>query len=549
MQNHRKTRVQKTSRIVAMAMALALAAVCVVGAGAASTKSRSSQVLTPQTFIDLAKQVRPAVVSIKINAETLEKLEQWQRERRARPRAPQRMAPGEGLEGLDELDIPDWVKEFFKSAPGLRWREIMPEEDVFRYPYGAGSGMIVRSDGYVLTNRHVLYHPILGVKMYKEGQITVVLADGRKFTGDQVKVVATDQLTDLAVLKIEATGLPTVKWGDSDAIEVGEWVMAIGDPLELTGSVSQGIISGKAREVEIAGYAQLIQTDAMINPGNSGGPLVNLDGEVIGVNQMIASTTRLWSGVGFAIPSNIARKVAEDLIEKGHPVRGYIGIRMTDPDTEFPALAAHEGYEGKNGVGVVEVYEGYPAAKAGIKPYDIIVAIDGKEVESNTQVQRLITAHKPGEKIEFKIFRGGKFINLTVIAGDWPSEEKLLALGKSQQKLELEKPKEKAEPEKKGRIGIVVANHPEDPNAPEESKGVAIKQVQAGSAAAAAGLQVGDVILEVEKRRVRDSEEFMKVVNEALARLDKSKKQEKGLLMRVQRGDRIMLVPVMPSAQ
>jgi len=528
-----------------MAMATMLAALVIV-VGGAQGKSAGDNTLTDRTFIDLAKQVRPAVVSIKINAETLEKFEQWQREQQLKPRKPQqRVVPPEGL---DEEQLPDWLKEFFKNLPGGP-NLSGPEEELFKHPYGAGSGMIIRSDGYILTNRHVLFHPMLGSRMFNKSDITVILSEGgkeRKFTGDQVKFIAADQLTDLAVLKIDAKNLPTIKWGDSNKLEVGEWVMAVGDPLELTGSVSQGIISGTGREVEIAGYQSLIQTDAVINPGNSGGPLVNLDGEVVGINMAIASTTRLWSGVGFATPSDMAHKISDDLIEHGHPVRGYIGIRMTDPD-EFPALAAHEGYKEKGGVGVVTVYPNQPAGKAGLRPYDIIVEIDGKKVDSNVDVQRAITARRPGDKIEFKIFRGGKTQTFTVTAGDWPTEETLMALGAPPKtKPETGKAEETEQPQK-GRIGLAVENYPETPNAPEEQRGVVIRQVRPNSPAANAELRTGDVIFDVEKERVHNTDGFQTAVKDALAKWDKTaNKKEKGLLLRIRRGDQEKLVQVFP---
>jgi len=538
----------KTRRFLTLAITMVfVAALAFAQPVAAQAKTRSDQALTPRTFIDLAKQVRPAVVSIKINAETLEKIKEWQRERRVRPQAPrQQTIPPDAW---DELDLPEWLKEFFKNAPGLQIPIVpLPEEDLFNYPYGAGSGMIVRSDGYILTNRHVLYYPLLGERMFKEGQITVVVSDGtkegRKFTGDQVKMIATDQLTDLAVLKIDAKDLPTIKWGDSDQLEIGEWVMAVGDPLELTGSISQGLISGTGREIEIAGYAKLIQTDAVINPGNSGGPLVNLDGEVVGVNMAIASNTRYWAGVGFAIPSSVARKIAEDLVEHGHPVRGHIGIRMTDPD-EFPALAAHESYEGKKGVGIVEVYEGYPAVKAGLRPYDIIVEIDGKEVEDNIHVQRLITSHEPGDKIKFKVFRGGKYETITVAAGDWPTEEKLMALSGQKREKRVEKTVEVEKPQPKGRVGLTVENYPDKPGASDEEKGVVIREIRPRSPAAGAqpSLRVGDVVLEVEKERIRSADEFKKILSDRFAEFDKSKKKDKDtLLLKVRRSNQILLV-------
>ena len=523
--------VKSLNQLAAMVLVAVLLFAAPPGTGA---KTSADQVLTPRTFIDLAKEVRPAVVSIKINVETLEKLEDYRRERRVRPRAPREGIPPE----LEELDIPDWFKDFFRFEARPSLPKI--DDDFFRYPYGAGSGMIIRSDGYILTNRHVLFHPLLvDERMFKEGQITVVLADKRKFTGDQVKLVATDRLTDLAVLKIEAENLPTVKWGDSDELEIAEWVMAVGDPLELAGSVSQGIISGIGRNIEIAGYLRLVQTTAVINPGNSGGPLVNLDGEVVGVNMAIASNTRFWQGVGFAIPSSVARRVASDLIEHGHPVRGHIGIRMTDPD-DFYALAAHEGYEGEKGVGIQEVYEGYPAHEAGLRPYDILVEIDGHEVADSYAVQRLITYHNPGDEMKFKVFRGGKYLTLTVTAGEWPSEETMTAMIRPPRRQPPAKIEQKEEPEVSGQLGLVLEDYPDDPDAPDEEKGVVIRQIRPRSPAASAQprLRVGDVILEIEKQRVRSTEQFGGIIDERVAERKKSaQKDDKALLLNVRRDD------------
>ncbi|MBM3334940.1 trypsin-like peptidase domain-containing protein [Candidatus Sumerlaeota bacterium] len=523
-----------------------------IGLLASKTAQASSadQNLTPRTFIDLARQVRPSVVSIRINTETWEKFEQWRRDQQSRPPRSRRefvIPPGGSEEDMNEMR--DWLREFFRfEMPAI------PEQqrDLFRYPYGAGSGMIVRSDGYILTNRHVLYYPATGPegKMFKEGDITVILADGRKFNHEKVKVVAADPLSDLAVLKIDASGLPAVKWGDSDKLEVGEWVMAIGDPLELRGSVSQGIISGLGRDVEIAGYPQLLQTDAMINPGNSGGPLVNLEGEVVGVNMAIASTTRLWAGVGFAIPSTLARKICDDLIEHGHPVRGYIGILMTDPDN-FGALAAHEGYEGKKGVGIVEVFPGTPGEKAGLRQGDIIVRVDGKEVESNLTVVRTVTAHRPGEKMIFEIFRNGKTEKVTVTAGEWPSEEKLAALVGPKRGPQRKKAKAQVEQADKQQLGLEVETYPDKPGAAEDEKGVIIRRIIPGSRAANAQppLQVGDVIMSVERKRVHSSNELKQRVEERLAEIEKATKKAKTLMLSVRRGDKAAMLVFVPLSE
>lgn len=532
----------KTAGFLVTALFVAVA----IGVPAMTTDAKN-QIMTPRTFIDLAKKVHPAVVSIKINEETREKMEKWQRDLQ-RPRLPDEENQGEEGRTLPREfeNLPDWLKEFFETPGAPRPSLPIPHRELFEHPYGAGSGMIFRKDGYILTNRHVLVSPFTGRRMYKEGQITVVLHDQRKFTGDEVKVVATDSLTDLAVLKIDADNLPTLGWADSDKLEIGEWVMAIGDPLELTGSVSQGIVSGLEREVEIANYARLLQTTAIINPGNSGGPLVNLDGDIVGINVAIASDSRRWQGVGFAIPSTLARPVAEDLAEHGRPVRrGHIGIAMLEEE-RFPALAKHEGYDAEYGVGVREVIEGFPAAKAGLRPYDIIVKVDGKEAKNIVTVQRLITARHPGEKIEFEIFRDGKYRTITVTAGEWPSEKRLAQLfgpgrrGPREEVLPLEE--EAQEP--KGQIGLTVENYPKDVDASKDDKAVVIRQIQAGKPAANArpSLRIGDVILEVEKERVRDVDEFADAVLARLKEHRKSKDEEGTLLLRIRREDATALV-------
>jgi serine protease Do len=500
--------------------------------------SAENATLTPRTFADLAKKVRPAVVSVKVNVETLKRMEKMEREPRFRQRTPKPDQEQQLPEG-----IPDWLKDFLKEMPeGQQGLPRGMDRDMFRNPYGAGTGFIVSPDGYIVTNRHVVYSPMMGMfgGQPAEPKITVVLSDKREFKN--VKIVATDQLSDVAVLKIDAQGLPTVAWGDSDKLEVGEIVMAVGDPLELAGSVSEGIVSGIARDVDIAGYPQLLQTTAVINPGNSGGPLLNLDGEVVGINMAIASTTRLWSGVGFAIPSSLARKVADDLISKGHPIRGYIGIQMTDPD-EFRAFAEHEGYKEESGVGIVEVYPDLPAAKAGLKPYDIIVEIGGEKIDGNVALQRVVTRLKPGDKINFKVYRGGQTRNLSVTVGEWPTEKELATLsGTGREKKAQRATEEQPEVTERGRLGLVVENLSESPKGARAGvqHGVVIRQIQPDSPATKAQpeLQVGDIILEAEKQPVDNAEAFSQVVQEHI------KQKDDTLLLKIRRGERTALVLV-----
>jgi serine protease Do len=309
--------------------------------------------------------------------------------------------------------------------------------------------------------------------------------------------------------------------------------------------VSQGIVSGTGRDVEIANYATLIQTTAIINPGNSGGPLVNLDGKIVGVNMAIATSTRYWQGVGFAIPSEVAKPVAEDLIEHGavHG-RGHIGVFMLE-DQRFPALAAHEGYDGRYGVGIRDVQDGYPADKAGLRPYDIVVEIDGKKVKDMRTMLRLVAKHRPGDTIEMKVFRDGKYEDFTVTAGERPSPDELAALTESDRDAgEIEIDEE--EPTKaRGRIGLTIEEYPDKTDASDEHKGPVIVQIRPKSPAAAAqpALRAGDVILEVEKKRVQKAEDFVKIVQDRLAEWDKNRENDRDtLVLRILRGSRDALV-------
>jgi len=271
-----------------------------------------------------------------------------------------------------------------------------------------GSGVIVSQDGYIVTNNHVV-----------EGasEIRVLVGDQREFKG---RVVATDPRTDVAVVKIAGHGLPTIPWGDSDRLQVGEWVLAIGNPFGLNQTVTAGIISATGRaNVGIADYEDFIQTDAAINPGNSGGALVNVRGELIGINTAIFSRSGGYMGIGFAIPSNMVREVMEDLIKRGKVTRGWLGVHI---QLLTPDLAKKFGLKEAHGVLVGEVSGGSPAAKAGMNRGDVILELAGKRVEDPEHLRNEVARTEPGKRIPVKIWRGSKEMILQVEIEELPKE-------------------------------------------------------------------------------------------------------------------------------
>ena len=267
-------------------------------------------------------------------------------------------------------------------------------------PRGAsGSGVIVSDDGYIVTNNHVIE---------SASSIQVVMNDNRQY---EAKLIGTDPTTDIAVLKIEEKGLPYLEFGNSDAIQVGEWVLAVGNPYDLTSTVTAGIISAKARSIGIlanekgTGIEAFIQTDAAVNPGNSGGALVNLKGELIGINTAIQSPTGSYSGYSFAVPSALVSKIVGDLVEFGTVQRALLGVNINNVNAE---LAEKEGLKTNRGVYVVNVNEGSAASEAGIKQGDVIVQVNGKTINTVAQLQESIATNRPGDKVKVTYYRNGK---------------------------------------------------------------------------------------------------------------------------------------------
>ncbi|GAC1477961.1 MAG: DegQ family serine endoprotease [Gemmatimonadaceae bacterium] len=337
-------------------------------------------------FVTISEHVTPAVVSIQIEKDA--------RARRADPRLRRGIPPG--------------MEEFFRQFEGPPQRQ-GPEE-------ATGSGFIVSKDGYILTNNHVVADA---------DRVTVRLTDNRTF---KAKVVGRDPTTDVAVIKIDGTALPTVNMGDDNAARVGEWVLAIGNPLGLDFTVTAGIVSAKGRSVQglnAATYAisDFIQTDAAINPGNSGGPLVNIHGEVIGINSAIASQTGYYSGYGFAIPITLAKDVMNDLIAYGKVRRAILGVSINEVAAEDAAAAGLKEIRGVKVGGYTN--DESPAKKAGLEPGDIVVVADGRPVDRVSTLQRIVRAHKPGDALKVEAVRYGSRKSFTIKLAEAPSDDQV----------------------------------------------------------------------------------------------------------------------------
>ncbi len=386
---------------------------------------------------------------------------------------------------------------------------------------GAGSGVILTPDGYILTNNHV-------VENASDEGIQVTLSDGRTFK--QAKLVGTDRYTDLAVVKIDASNLQVASVGNSDEVEVGHLVFAFGNPLGLTSTMTQGIVSatgrGNLRIIDDgSGYSieNFIQTDAAVNPGNSGGALVDIKGEVIGINTAIATTNQRYQGYSFAIPINLARKVATDLIKFGKVRRGYIGVQIQGMDA---TMAKANGFDRPTGVFVQEVNKGSAGEVAGLQAGDIILSVDGKEVNSSNQLQTMVASKYPGETVSLKVSRKGKTIEKKVVLKSRDDDEEVIAARDTRP--ERSTPKESAPPTavKMDNLGITIRNlDAKAKKAYDVEGGVLVESVEPFSEAQRRNLLPNDVILSVGDNPVDSVSELERAI--------KNKKPGDALLMRV----------------
>ena len=362
----------------------------------------------------------------------------------------------------------------------------------------AGSGVIISPEGYIVTNNHVVEDA---------SKITVTTFTGQEYPG---KIIGTDPKTDLAVIKIEGANLPFVSWSADETLKVGDLVLAVGSPFGLKSSVTMGIISALGRgNVGITEYEDFIQTDAPINPGNSGGPLINMKGEIIGINTAIFSRTGGSEGIGFAIPVDIVKDIATSLIESGRVVRGWMGIAIQEMT---PALAQSfklpESHTG--GVLISEVHENGPSAKGGLKRGDVILEYQGEKLKDVNHLRHIVARTRVGDDVKIKVLRDGAETMLTVKVGERPTDELLARNGgeapqPSQEKLDnvlAGLTVEALTTELKSQLKL-----------PEQTVGVVVREVQAGSAAADAGLQQGDVIQEINREVITNLADYQSVAS------------------------------------
>lgn len=426
-------------------------------------------------FTDLVERTAPAVVSIQV----------------ARAMPTGRGPMGEG--------IPPEFEFFRRFGPPMGPGGEDPEEGPQQQ--GQGSGFIISADGLVLTNAHVV-----------EGadEVTVVLADRREL---KAKVVGLDETTDVAVLRVQAKGLPTLAVGDAEALKVGEWVLAIGSPFGFDHTVSAGVVSAKTRSLPRGGYVPFIQTDVALNPGNSGGPLLNLKGEVVGINSQIYSRSGGYMGLSFAIPIDLAMNVQQQLVSDGKVTRGRLGVSVQSVDQ---ALADSFGLDRPRGALVGAVEPGLAADRAGIRAGDIILSINGSTVTDSAMLSRVIAEQKPGKDVKLEFLREGKRRQLSVALG--AAEESGSAVADA------------GTPEKAaGRLGVVArALEPSQREAAGVRGGVLVEA--AGGPAAKAGLRPGDIILAVNSRPVGGPQELASLIAKAPAKVALLVKREGGEL-------------------
>jgi serine protease Do len=403
------------------------------------------------------------------------------------------------LDGDSDEEMPEQFKGtpfeyFFKQH---RFRVPIPRDEE-----NQGSGVIFRSDGYILTNNHVVDDA---------DELKIRLKDGREFDG---KLIGSDSRTDIAVVKIDGKNLPAAQLGDSDAVKVGQWAIAIGAPYELDYSFTVGFISAKGRSAVFSrsgsAYEDYIQTDAAINPGNSGGPLCDIEGRVIGINTLIRGLNR---GIGFAIPINMARDIADQLVDKGRIIRPWLGIGI-EPLADNSDLSDTV----KEGVVVRRIEPDTPAAKSDLKQADIITAVDGAPVKSPKELQQQILRKKVGQTVTLKVVRGGKTLNVPIQTAEMTDRLQTASSrgsGKDRSQASFGLTVQTLTPELAKRFDV------------DAGEGVVVTSVAEGSLADIAGLQRGDVITEVDRNLVRDADEFANVIAKADAK--------KGVLVFVKR--------------
>jgi serine protease Do len=457
----------------------------------------------PISFADLADKLLPSVVNIS-TTQTIKNPDRI-------PEMPQ-FPPGSPLE--------DFFKEFFE-------RQGRAPDAAPRRATSLGSGFIVDSTGFIVTNNHVIQDA---------DEISVKLHDDSVFTAT---LVGRDTKTDLAVLKIDPGKkvLPSVPFGNSDEARVGDWVLAIGNPFGFGGTVTAGIVSARARDINAGPYDDFLQTDASINRGNSGGPMFNLKGEVIGINSAIISPSGGSIGIGFAIPAGLAKPVIDDLRKFGKTRRGWLGIHIQSLDQE---LAESMGLSDQRGALVAKVDDTGPAAKAGIKAGDIILRFDGKDIGEMRRLPRIVAETAIGKKAEVVVWRDGRKQNLEAQVGEMPEEPAEHA--KAPEKPQPGPASQQAIPGTGMAVSAISPQLREKYGIDDATKGVVVTDVKGDGPAAERGLRPGDVIIEAGQKPVRTPQDLVKQVDDA------RKAGQKALLLRVENPQQLRYV-ALPLAE
>ena len=456
-------------------------------------------------FSDLVDKVGPAVVNIRTTE-------------RAKMNGQNGMPPG-----MDDPEMQEFFRRFFgvpaprqqqPDAPRGRrqgpQQQQQPEEET---PRGVGSGFVISADGYILTNAHVV-----------EGadEVYVTLTDKREY---KAKIIGSDKRSDVALVKIEGSNLPRLTFGDSNKVRVGEWVIAIGSPFGLENTVTAGIISAKARDT--GDYLPLIQTDVAVNPGNSGGPLINMRGEVIGINSQIYSRSGGYMGISFAVPIDEAMRVSEQLKTTGRVTRGRIGVQIGEVTKD---VAESLGLPKANGALVQRVESGGPADKGGIEAGDIITKFNGATIEKSSDLPRLVGNTKPGAKSTVTVWRKGAARDLSLTIAEMEPDNKV-----------AKREEKKAKPEQAvNTLGLVVNDLTDAQKKELKVDGGAVVETAEG-AAARAGIRPGDLILRINNTDVKDGKQF----NGIVAKLE----PKKTVLLLVRRGEASQFVTVKPNGQ
>ncbi len=480
------------------AAALAAASALFVPAGLGLVAPQPVEAAVLPDFTDLVDKVGPAVVNIR----TTERAKQMQ----------------QGGAGSEDEEMQEFFRRFFgqpvpprQQQPGPRGRRAPQQQDEQQQvPRGVGSGFIISSDGYVLTNAHVV-----------EGadEVFVTLTDKREF---KAKIIGSDRRTDVALVKIEGNNLPRLTMGDSSKLRVGEWVIAIGSPFGLENTVTAGIISANSRDT--GDYLPLIQTDVAVNPGNSGGPLINMRGEVIGINSQIYSRSGGYMGISFAVPIDEAMRVSEQLKTIGRVVRGRIGVQIGEVTKD---VAESLGLPRAQGALVARVEPGSPAEKAGVEAGDIITTFNGSTIEKSGDLPRLVGNTKPGSKSTLTVLRKGSKRDLQVVVAEMESEQTA--------KKEEKKPKQE---QVANALGLVVSDLTDAQKRELKLDGGVVVDLADGPAARV-GLQPGDIVVRLNNTDIKDAKQF----NALVAKLD----PKKNALLLVRRGESSQFVPVRPS--